>query len=108
MSEVKMACCQCRTHWSDCDVLADGKCASCLRAEIERLTARVGWFERSGGVTAHMRVHQQQAEITRLRDAVLFFSKHYDGPPDNMLTTWERDLFQVPDEIKSARAAGGE
>jgi len=79
MTEAKMCCSQCRTHWSDCDVLADGKCASCLRAENGRL-----------------------------REAVLFFSKHYDGPPDNMLTTWERDLFQVPDEIKSARAAGGE
>ena len=49
-----------------------------------------------------IRVLEHQAdEIERLRDAVLFFAKHYDGPPDNMLTTWEQGLFQVPDEIKS-------
>ena len=44
-------------------------------------------------------------EIERLRDAVLFFSKHYDGPPDNMLCEREREMFQVLDEIK---ATGGE
>ena len=76
MSEAKMWCSQCRTHWSDCDVLADGTCASCL-----------------------------QSENGRLREAVLFFSKHYDGPPDNMLCERDRELFQVPEEIK---AAGGE
>jgi len=37
MGEAKMWCSQCNTHWSDCDVLADGKCASCLRAENGRL-----------------------------------------------------------------------
>lgn len=47
----------------------------------------------------------QKAEIQRLTRAVLFFSRHYDGPPDNMLTAEERELFQVPELL---RKAGGE
>jgi len=79
MVEPRTHCDGCHTHWSDCDVLADGTCASC-----------------------------QHAEVTRLRDAVLFFARHYDGPPDNMLSERDRELFQVPEEIRTARAAGGE
>jgi cell division septum initiation protein DivIVA len=35
------------------------------QAEIERMTERVQWFESSGGVAAHTRVHQEIARAER-------------------------------------------
>jgi hypothetical protein len=37
MSELHTACSKCGTHWSDVDILADGKCASCLQTQIKRM-----------------------------------------------------------------------
>lgn len=50
-------------------------------------------------------IREQHAEIERLRAAVLFFSKHYDGPSDNMLSERDRELFQLPELL---RKSGGE
>jgi hypothetical protein len=36
-------------------------------AEIERLRSRLSWFETAGGVAVTTKVHEQQAEIERLR-----------------------------------------
>lgn len=30
-------CTSCNTDWSDCDILSEGQCASCLRAELKSL-----------------------------------------------------------------------
>lgn len=32
-------CKSCNTSWDDCEILDGGECASCLRAEVERLRA---------------------------------------------------------------------
>ncbi len=45
--------------------------------------------------------HATDEEVTRLTLAVLFFAKHYDGPPDNMLSADERHLFAEPERIRA-------
>jgi len=77
------------------------------QAEIERLKSDLD-SETHWAAQYHADLQWANTEIERLRDAVLFFSRHYDGPPDNMLTERDRDLFAMPELIRAARAAGGE
>jgi hypothetical protein len=52
------------------DPLTDGERAEAAD-EIERLRARLKWFEDAGGVAVTTRVHQQHAEIERLRNLLI-------------------------------------
>ncbi len=68
----------------------------CLRLEGELAKVKTDYRTYVDGVD-----HAMNEEVTRLTLAVLFFAKHYDGPPDNMLSADERHLFAAPERIRA-------
>lgn len=67
--------------------------------EIQRLTTELAKVTADYQTYVDGVDHAMDKEVKRLRLAVLFFAKHYDGPPDNMLSADERHLFAEPERI---------
>jgi len=83
-----------------------------MQESVKELLARVRDYDKHTSDDDINRLCDEIERLTweneHLRQTVLFFSRHYDGPPDNMLCERERELFQEPEMIRAARAAGDE
>lgn len=60
-----------------------------IRAEVERLRSRVEWFEKSGGVTAHVAYFQMERQRDQWREVA--------GQLFNVLKHWYPEITKSPE-----------